>query len=361
MGVPTLQGADLRWSVELSDATSALAVQPGDGLVAVGSLGGEAVVLDPAYGQVVATLPGHDFGVLSVAWSPDGDRLAVGGADGRLAVREPDGTRVADVTLQGWVGALAWSADGTRLAVASGRDVHVVDRDGAGLRQYPGQRSTVTDVAWAGSRNRLGVAAYGGLRWYEPDDVRDDPVKDFDWKGSLLVLEVSPDQRWAASGNQDSSVHVWRLWSGEDLEMTGYPSKVAALAWDRSSRWLAAAGSNDVTVWDHAGRGPQGRAPVVLETHGSLVTALAYQHQGPLLASGARDGVVAVWPAAGVGVGRAVSRASARRGGPTPGPKPLVVLRPAAPVGAVEWSVDDRDVLVAGDDGTLRCWRVADA
>lgn len=357
MAVSTLQGADLRWSVQLSDATSALAVQPGDGLVAVGSLGGEAVVLDPAYGEVVVTLPAHDFGVLSLAWSPDGDRLAVGGADGRVRITEPHGGRVADVALTGWVGALAWCADGTRLALGSGRDVHVVDRDGAGLRQYPGQRSTVTDLAWAGSRNRLGVAAYGGLRWYEPDDVRDDPVKDFDWKGSLLVLEVSPDQRWAASGNQDSSIHVWRLWSGEDLEMTGYPSKVGAMAWDHSSRWLAAAGSEDVTVWDHAGKGPQGRTPIVLQTHRKVVTALAYQHERPLLASGDRDGVVVAWrPDRG-----AAQRASSRRGAPTAGPRPLAVLDRGAPVHLLAWTADDRDLLVARDDGTLSSWRVEDA
>lgn len=90
--------------------------------------------------------------------------------------------------------------------------------------------------------------------------------------------------------------------------------------------------------------------------HERLVTALAYQRERALLASGARDGVVAVWPS----VGGAARRASARRGGPPPGPKPLVVLRAGASVGGVAWSADDRDVLVARDDGMLSALQVED-
>lgn len=341
---------DRRWEVTLSDHPGALAVQPGGGLVAAGSLGGETVVLDPADGAVLATLPAHEFGVLALAWSPDGERLAVGGQDGRVALYDVDGSCLADVAVGGWVAALAWSADGRWLAAGSNREVHVLDRDGAAQRHYPGQPSTVTALAWAGSRQRLGVACYGGVRWFEPAAGGEEPVKVFDWKGSLLVLEVSPDQRWVASGNQDSSIHVWKLWSAEDLEMTGFPSKVATLTWDASSRFLASGGANDVTVWDHSGRGPQGRRPGVLAAHDKLVTALAYQRRGGLLASGARDGLAALWrPADGF----------ERRGGAARRTlTPLALLRDGEPVVALAWTVDDRDLLVARADGTVASWGV---
>lgn len=140
-----------RWTVNLSDHPSALAVAP-DGTVAAASLGGETVLLDPGYGGVRVTLPAHGFGVLAVAWSPAGDRLAIGGADGRLALCDASGGRVAELAPGGWVNALAWSQDGGLLAAAAGRDVFVVGPDGAERASYPAQPSTVTDLAWTDRR-----------------------------------------------------------------------------------------------------------------------------------------------------------------------------------------------------------------
>lgn len=36
--------------------------------------------------------------------------------------------------------------------------------------------------------------------------------------GSGKTTLLNADGRWVASGNQDASVHVWRLWSGDDAE-----------------------------------------------------------------------------------------------------------------------------------------------
>lgn len=328
--------AEQRWTAQLSDHPSALAVAP-DGTLAAASLGGETLLLDPGYGHVRAVLPAHEFGVLSLAWSPDGTRLAVGGADGRLALHDAGGAPTGEAVLGGWVAALAWSRDGALLVAGAGRDVCVVDPDGGERARYRAQPSTVTDLAW--SDRRLGVACYGGIRWYEPGRG-DRPVKVFEWKGSLLTLRVAPSRRWVASGNQDASIHVWRLWTGEDLEMTGYPSKVTALAWDQTSRWLAAGGAHDVTVWDHGGKGPQGRRPRELKAHQKLISCLSYQHRGALLASGGRDGLVAVW----------------RPTGPS---RPLAQIRAASPVSHLAWTADDRDLLVARADGSVACWRAA--
>jgi len=330
---PAAAAPEQRWTVRLADHPSALAAGPSG--VAAASLGGETVLLDPRDGAVRATLPAHGFGVLSAAWSPDGTRLATGGADGRVTLHDADGGRAGEAAPGGWVNAVAWSPDGALVAAGAGRDVLVLDRDGGERARHPGQPSTVTDLAW--TDRRLGVACYGGVRWYEPG--RDDPARVFDWKGSLLTLRIAPNRRWAASGNQDATVHVWRLWTGEDLEMTGYPSKVAALSWDPTSRWLAAGGAHDVTVWDHAGRGPQGRRPRTLRAHAKLVTALAHQHRGPLLASGGRDGLAAVWQ-------------------PARSRTPVALLHGASPVAHVAWTADDRDLLVARADGTVTAWRV---
>src|SRR5260221_14213499 len=43
---------------------------------------------------------------------------------------------------------------------------------------------------------------------------------------------------YIATGDQDSTVHFWKVASGRDLMAQGYATKVRNLSWDSSSRYL---------------------------------------------------------------------------------------------------------------------------
>jgi WD40 repeat protein len=78
-------------------------------------------VWDALSGQELLTLRGHDLFVYSVAWSPDGKRLATGSLDQTAKVWDAASGREL-LTLRGHYGpvrSLAWSPDGKRLATAS--------------------------------------------------------------------------------------------------------------------------------------------------------------------------------------------------------------------------------------------------
>jgi WD40 repeat protein len=73
---------------------------------------------------------------------------------------------------------------------------------------------------------------------------------------------------------------------------------VSRLAFDGTGRWLASDGSPEVTVWDFAGKGPEGQAPRMLRAH-DAVTALAWRPgNGAILATAGTEGTVALWDAA---------------------------------------------------------------
>jgi hypothetical protein len=80
-----------------------------------------AKVWDAAGGRELLTLKGHTGLVYSVAWSPDGRRLATGSMDVTAKVWDAAGGSEL-LTLKGhtgWVWSVAWSPDGRRLATRS--------------------------------------------------------------------------------------------------------------------------------------------------------------------------------------------------------------------------------------------------
>jgi WD40 repeat protein len=243
------------------------------------------------------------------------------------------GTMIAE-RRGGWCSSVAWSPDGTRLASGVGRSVVVLDA--AGTEIFSGERaSTVTAVAWV--NRRVASAAYGGVHLHHAS--RTAPRDQMPFTGSLLALSVSPDRKWIATGNQDATLHVWRLGrSGDELSMSGYPRKISALAFSPDSTMLASGGGSDVTVWDFTGRGPRGSTPRVLCGHEEAVVAVAWASRGGLVAGAASDGSVAVW-----------HPARARPGRPEPA---IDSMRRDSPAAALCWDGLGR-LLVGWSDSTV--------
>ncbi|MFC5908726.1 WD40 repeat domain-containing protein [Streptacidiphilus monticola] len=293
-----LATADAAWDTVVDDAP--VAVTAAAGLVAVAGADGTAWVLDAATGEPVATvtLPG---GILAAGLSPNGAHLALAGPFGHALWSRALGTTHVAAT-GAWSSAVRWAGT-DRVAVASGRRALVLGVDGRELWTTDPAPSTVTDLAWHREGRRLATAAYNGVRCYERHSRR--PVVEYPYLGSHLALAIAPTGKWICSGNQDASIHIWRILPQPsaggtpigDLTMHGYPEKISRLAFDDTGFWLASDGAPDITVWDFAGPGPEGTRPRTLRAH-ETVTALAWRPGGGgVLASAGAEGVLALWRA----------------------------------------------------------------
>ncbi len=284
------------FSHRLPDFPRGLAFSPDAGWLAVGSADGTLRVLKTASGALALELKLPDS-VSAVAFNPVGAQLAVACLDGttRLCSREGAGWVTGPVLPAGtraWVEHLAWSSKGV-LATAAGKRVRLWTAAGSPLLETEAHESTVTGVAFSRDGGRLFTSSYGGVRvWPLEAHVE---ARHLAWKGSLIALAVSPDDAVVACASQDCSVHFWRLESGEDSEMSGYPAKPAALAWSADSAVLATGGSNVICCWGFEKGGPEGKKPMLLKGHEGLVTRLAFAPDERLLASAGEDRDVLLW------------------------------------------------------------------
>ncbi len=285
-----------QWRVDLEDYVSVLEVSPLCHQAVAGSLGGDVVLVDTADGSATA-LERHEMGALSGAWSPDGGCMAVGGQDGHVRIYDHAGVPAGAVAVSAWATALAWSPEAPVLAIGAGRRLVIVDQEGGILHDFDDQPSTVTAVAWSSDGTRVGAAAYGGVNWHDVVGPRRGRRRRFNWQGSLLALVLSPDGKWACAGAQDSTVQLWKLWSGSELSMSGYPSKIERLAFSDDSRWLAVACMGELTAWDFSGSGPAGTAPAASSGHDEHIEDLAWGPSGAYIATGGGDGRTIVWAA----------------------------------------------------------------
>jgi WD40 repeat protein len=266
--------------------------------LAVATSTGPVSMFDAKAGTGDVKLAGHEQGTLALAWSPVAPILATAGKDRRVRLWNAEGAETASLeAATNWVERLAWHPDGSTLAAAAGRTVHLWKSTGDHLADLTDHASTVSDLAWRPHSRTLAALVYGGVMLWTLHGDGPPSFRLFPWKGSPLRMAWSPDGTMLAHGNQDSTVHFWYAETGEDLQMSGYATKVRELSWDPTSRFLATGGGHVVCVWDCGGTGPAGSRPLMLDGHAedSTLTAVVFQRRGHLLASGGTDGRVCVW------------------------------------------------------------------
>jgi len=287
------------WRAELGDYATALAWSPDGTRCAAASASGELHVFEGSTGKLLYRHEAHPGGVLSLSWHPKARILATGGQDGSARLWHSDhGHLEAEIPAEDekrrpWALHVSFSPSGKRLAVAAGRKVRLYTESGAPVAATAEHASTVSGMAWNARSTRIATICYGGVHLWSAEDARAE--RHLAWKGSLISIVWSPNEKVIACGSQDASVHFWRLPGGRDSEMSGYPFKPKALTFNADSTLLATSGEATVTIWKFAGRGPEGTRPILLEAHQGAVTALAFSHHGATLASGAEDAGVVLW------------------------------------------------------------------
>ncbi len=337
----TLKGHSNRvWSVAFSPDGKRLASASGDHLNP--NKPGELKVWDAMTGQETLTLKGHDSAAWTVAFSPDGKRLASASADGTVKVWDAASGQET-LALKGHAGqvyCVMFSPEGKRLASASGdRTVKVWDSaSGRETLTLKGHTATVWSVAFSPDGKRLASVSGDGVvkLWDATSGQETLTLKgDAGWVwGAVSGVAFSPDGKRLASVN-DRTVKVWDTTTGQEtLTLKGHSGMVMGVAFSPDGKRLASASQDGMMkVWDAA----SGQELLTLKGHPWIINSVAFSPDGKRLASGSWDQTVKVWD---------VTRAQ----------ESLTLKGHTDEVYSVAFSPDGRWLASAGRDRKVKLW-----
>jgi WD40 repeat protein len=320
-----------------------------DGRLASGCGDGRVMIWNSLRDQESSVLPGHVFRATSVSWSPDGKRLASGGDDGKVRIWDPatreevlpplKGHDKGQVNQQfGLIRSLAWSPDGTRLASAGldGRALVWEVASGREIFALPTDRGPVWSVAWSPDGTRLAAGSQDGTIRVV-DGLKHVPkVQAFTaHQGHVRSLAWSPQGARLASGGADRLVKLWDPIRGAELaRMEGHQYWVMGVAWSPDGKRLASAsGDRLVIAWD----AQTGRKLWTMRGHNDFVDAVVWSPDGTRLASAGIDDSVRIWD-------------------PQTGEEAFVLRGNSGMFHDVSWSPDGAQLAAASSDGQIWVW-----
>jgi WD40 repeat protein len=304
--------------------------------------------------QVSLTLaiPSSNDPIRTVAYSPDGARLATAGDDRKARIWDAASGQLL-LTLSGHgdrIWGVAFSLDGKRLATASlDNTAKVWDATtGKELRTLSGHRNMVLGIAFSPDGKQIATASADKTAkvW---DAVSGKELRTLSGRsGTVYGVAFSPDGKRLATASADKTAKVWDAESGELLRtLSGHTDSVQGIAFRGDGKLLVTASADGTArVWDANATlgGPalvtlSGQTRVTQSTQTSAVTSVAFESSGNRVATASLDGTVKIWNSSS---GQLLRTLSGHAGG----------------VSAVAFDRYGEHVATAGMDGTAKVWNI---
>ncbi|MBN1201842.1 MAG: twin-arginine translocation signal domain-containing protein [Anaerolineae bacterium] len=258
-------------------------------------------------GGLLTTLEGIEGTVNSVAFSPDGTQLASGISNGEIRLWSvPDGRLLTTLKDRGPVNSVAFSPDGTQLAGSFDATIQLwALPDGALINKLEGysdgiSSDIVNSVAFSPDGTQLAFGTrFGGLKVWSPFDnalfiIVDGSKKESAIYNSVRAVAFSPDGTQLASGNNDDTdIKLWSLPEGTLLTTLddGYKRGVLSVAFSPDGTLLAGSYVSTIILWSL----PEGTLLATLYGHENLVFSVAFSPDSTLLASASSDNTIKLW------------------------------------------------------------------
>ncbi|MHA2250202.1 MAG: WD40 repeat domain-containing protein [Candidatus Kariarchaeaceae archaeon] len=252
-------------------SVSSLAWSPDGAKLASGegnAMDGNIKILDAKTGREIRTLDGHTESVRSLAWSPDGSKLVSGSSDTTIKIWDVNlGLELHTLSGHSYtVHSMTWSPDGSKLASASADSSIKIWNALNGNEMRTINHSTyVRSVSWSPDGNKLASGfADNTIKIWNIGNISSSisEIRSLSHPGGMSgiwSLSWSPDGSKLASvsGSYSGGDGIIKVWDETYSEIDTFTfSGIVAITWTSNDKVKIAVASNKdntVLIWDETG------------------------------------------------------------------------------------------------------------
>jgi WD40 repeat protein len=256
-------------------------------------------ILDAQKNQSLFTLDGYTCDVTSVAWSPDGTKLASTSHDGSLRIWDTVSWKELGnygSEAESSENQIVWSPDGKLIASSSGNKATVRDANTGQIIKFLNDNdfTSVTHIAWKPDGGIIALSTFAEHNDTDQTTIHNIELWDItssDLDGKLLrkfdmnaisSLNWSHDDSRLAGGGTDDKIRIIDAVTGEILAvLAGNVGGYGEISWSPNDTWIASGGAdNTLRVWDVQ----TGEELAAFDYDGMFLTTVAWSPDGSHIA-----------------------------------------------------------------------------
>ncbi|MEW6155868.1 MAG: protein kinase [Verrucomicrobiota bacterium] len=197
--------------------------------------------------DLIATLTGHNSGVVQLDFSPDGKKIATLGTDGTARLWDVDSKKqIASFPIQELSsllsGGIAYAPNGSRLAIGEQNgDVRILEIEtGQTWHEFKGHKERISTLAFSPDGKTLASASWDHTVRIWDLEKRNLRATLTPHKAWVCSLAFSPDNQTLATAAADQTVRLWNVRTAEEVALLlGNLNEVSTVAFSPDGQFLA--------------------------------------------------------------------------------------------------------------------------